>query len=156
MSKDEFVCLSVCLSRHHAHISVCISFKIHIQALSDTRKVFFANRPTHASFPNQHNYAKTNSKRHFDPLISLLLATSFDHACFTVATPSISNSVVSVLALYDAGWGIKSHLPSPFFFLFFFPLFNLVEAGYLLLVLPHIWYLTHAPAAYMSRVTAFL
>ena len=29
VEEDEFVCLSVCVSRHHAHISLCIAFKFH-------------------------------------------------------------------------------------------------------------------------------
>ena len=96
MYEDEFNCLSVCLSRHHAHISTCIAVKFHLQHHSNNGKIFSCF-PLHASFPNLSNYAETNSSdnRSGLPISPVSARAASSRLPFTVATASVNSLVLA-------------------------------------------------------------
>ena len=100
--KEEFVCLSVCLSvsvsSRHAHISACIDLMFHIQSHSGTGKVFTCV-PTHTSFHiYQRNYTNTNSGDDSDLSIFPLPTTWMYHT--SVALQQHRLSMAQLLATF--------------------------------------------------------
>ena len=128
--KEEFICLSVNVSGHYAHISAYVTLKYNIPH-SDSGKAF-ACFLTQASFPNSCSYDKTNSSNTSTVPISPVLAVSHYHASTSWSqqqVPITQWSAHRANMLHIEGLNLTYPAPP-----FFFSHFDTGEAGYLLLV----------------------